>query len=99
MVAAGETPLEDIIASIDKGIYVGRFSGGEPSVNGDFSGVAKNSFLIENGKLTKPLRETMIAGNLAELLLNIGQISVETVNDGVTVLPYVSFPDVTISGK
>lgn len=99
VVAAGETPLEDIIASIDKGIYVGRFSGGEPSVNGDFSGVAKNSFLIENGKLTKPLRETMIAGNLAELLLNIGQISVETVNDGVTVLPYVSFPDVTISGK
>jgi PmbA protein len=41
----------------------------------------------------------MISGNLAELLLNIGQISKETVNDGFTVLPYVSFPGVTISGK
>ena len=99
VIEPGDTPLSDIIASVDRGIYVGRFSGGEPSVNGDFSGVAKNSFLIENGKLTKPLRETMISGNLAELLLNIGQISKETVNDGFTVLPYVSFPGVTISGK
>ena len=99
IVEAGDVPLADIIASVDRGIFVGRFSGGEPSSNGDFSGVAKNSFLIENGKLTKPLQETMISGNLADILLNIGQISKETVNDGASVLPYVSFPGITISGK
>ena len=61
--------------------YSNRFSGGMPGVNGDFSGVAKNSFLIENGKVTTPISETMISGNLAEMLNSIIAVSADTVCD------------------
>lgn len=98
-VKAGEKPFEEMIKSIEKGILVCRFSGGEPSDNGDFSGVAKNSFLIENGKVTCPLSETMISGNFADMLQNVSGISSDVLADGSCVMPYVAFDGVTVSGK
>ena len=95
----GDVSLDDMIKGIERGIVVGRFSGGEPSSNGDFSGVAKNSFLIENGKITKALSETMISGNLADMMNNLVAISKERVEDGASVLPYAAFGGITISGK
>ncbi len=99
VMAPGETNIADIIGGTEKGIIVGRLSGGEPGVNGDFTGVAKNSFYIENGKITSAVSETMISGNLAELLKNLRAISKEVILDGSTVLPYAAFDNVTISGK
>ena len=99
VIAPGNKPIADIIASIDKGILVGRFSGGQPSSNGDFSGVAKNSFLIENGKIGPALSETMIAGNMADMLNRLRDISSEQVADGMMALPYMAFDGITISGK
>ncbi len=99
VMAAGDTPLHEMIAGIDRGIVVGRFSGGEPSSNGDFSGVAKNSFLIEKGKIVGALSETMISGNLAEMLNRLVAISREQVADGAMVLPYAAFGGITVSGK
>lgn len=78
---------------------VGRFSGGAPGISGDFSGVAKNSFLIENGKITDAVSETMISGNLAEMLNSLVDISSDTVADGESVMPYAAFSGVTVSGK
>ena len=98
-VHAGSTPYSELIGKIKKGILVCRLSGGNPAGNGDFSGVAKNSFLIENGKITTPVSETMISGNLAEMLKNITDISKETAEDGSCVLPWVAFDGVTVSGK
>lgn len=95
----GEKSLDEIISGIEKGIIVGRFSGGQPSSNGDFSGVAKNSFLIENGKVTDALSETMISGNLADMLRSVYGISSNTVSDGIGVLPYAAFSGITVSGK
>ena len=95
----GDKTLEELTASIENGLLVGRFSGGEPSPNGDFSGVAKNSFRIQNGKLGKAVNETMISGNLAELLRHVGGISAELVCSGSYVLPWVVFRDVVISGS
>ena len=99
IMAPGDKPLLEIIASIDKGILVGRFSGGQPASNGDFSGVAKNSFLIENGKIGPALAETMISGNLADMLRRVRAISKETVSEGMTVLPYAAFDGITVSGR
>ncbi len=99
IVQPGDTPLADIIAGIERGIIVGRFSGGEPGTGGDFSGVAKNSFLIENGKITCALSETMISGNIGALLKDIRAISKETVADGSSVLPAIAFGGVTVSGQ
>lgn len=98
-VHAGTTPYDELVGKINKGILVCRLSGGNPASNGDFSAVAKNSFLIENGKITKPVLETMISGNLAEMLNNITDISKETAEDGSCVFPWVAFDGVTVSGK
>lgn len=99
VIAPGDKSIDEIIASIDRGIIVGRFSGGEPTSSGDFSGVAKNSFLIENGKIGPALSETMISGNMSAMLNNLRAISKEQVADGSTVLPYMAFDGITISGK
>lgn len=99
VIEGGDTPYSDMIKHIKKGLIVGRFSGGEPGTNGDFSGVAKNSFLIEDGMIRGAVSETMINGNLAELLNSITDISKETVCDGTSVLPYIAFDHVVISGK
>ena len=97
-VKPGDESLDKLIAGIEKGILVCRFSGGEPANNGDFSGVAKNSFLIENGKIAYPVSETMISGNMAEMLFHVRGFSAETVCDGSSVLPYAAFDGVTVSG-
>lgn len=99
IIEGGDTPYEELVKGIKRGLIVGRFSGGRPSINGDFSGVAKNSFLIEDGRVTGAVSETMISGNIAQMLLNIVDISRETVADGSDVLPYIAFDKIVISGK
>jgi len=98
-VRAGEKKLEEIIAGIEKGLLVMRFSGGEPAASGEFSGVAKNSFLIENGEITGALTETMISGCVPEMLRQIRDISNDTLKDGNVSLPYIAFNGLTISGR
>ena len=95
----GDTSCEDMIRQIKKGLIIGRFSGGQPGINGEFSGVAKNSFLIEDGKIVGAVSETMISGNLADMLNNLVSVSKETVSDGTSVLPYMAFGGFTVSGK
>lgn len=99
LVLPGEKKLADIIGSIEKGIYVQRLSGGSPAANGEFSGVAKNSFLIENGKITRAVSETMVTMNMAEIIRNVRGISRETANDGMGPQPWIAMDGVTVSGK
>ncbi len=99
VIESGETPLDEMIKGIEKGVIIGRFSGGNPSTNGEFSGVAKNGFYIENGQILHALSETMISGNLAEMLNNLVSISKETLIDGSVVAPYIAFDGITVSGK
>ena len=99
IVAPGEDSLEDIISGIDKGLLVSRFSGGSPASNGDFSGIAKNSFLIEKGRVTQAVSETMISGNLAQMVQKLRGISRQRVQDGQRVLPWIAVEGITISGK
>lgn len=98
-IPAGNQSLDEIIAGIDHGVLVMRFSGGEPAPSGEFSGVAKNSFLIENGKLGAALTETMISDCVPEMLNNIRAISSDLLKDGANSIPYIAFDGVTISGK
>lgn len=98
-VQSGDKTLEEIISGIDKGILVMRFSGGSPAPSGEYSGVAKNSFLIENGKIAGALTETMISGCVPDMLKQIRGISSDTLKDGNGSLPYIAFDGITISGK
>ena len=97
MVSGSTSSLDDMIKNIKKGVLLCRFSGGSPSDSGDFSGVAKNSYYIENGQIKFPIIETMISGNIAQMFLNIKNISHETVDFGDSILPWISFDGITVS--
>ncbi len=99
IIEPGEKSFEEIVSSIDKGLLVCRLSGGRPAANGDFSGVAKNSFYIENGEIKHAVKETMISGNIKEMFNNITSISNERINNGLQISPWIQFSDITISGK
>lgn len=99
VVEGGNTSLQDIIKNTKKGIILGRFSGGNPANNGDFAGVAKNSFYVEDGEIKYALSETMISSNLYDMFNNIEDISKETINSGSTILPWIKVNGINISGK
>lgn len=99
VVAGGATPYEELVRGVKRGILLGRFSGGRPSENGDFSGVAKNSYYVEDGKILYPVSETMISGNLVQLFQDLAAVSRETIAYGSSVYPWMRAPGVTISGK
>jgi PmbA protein len=99
LIPSGDTTVADIVASTPRGIVLSRFSGGQPNNNLDFSGVAKNSFYVEDGRIRFPLVETMVSGNLQTLLLDIKAISRESINFGGHQYPFLAAGGVTISGK
>jgi len=99
VVPPGTKSEAEIIAGTERGVLLTRFSGGMPNENLDFSGIAKNSFYVENGKVKHPLAETMISGNLRELLLAIRAISKETLDSGGSRLPTIAAGGVTIHGR
>ena len=97
VVDAGSTPLADMIRAVRAGIVITRFSGGRPNDKGDFSGIAKNSYYVENGAIAYPISETMVSGNMASLLTNIVAVSKERADYGSGVFPWVRVADVGIS--
>ena len=96
---SGDTSLKDMIKNVKKGIILCRFSGGNPSDNGEFSGIAKNSYYVENGEIKFPISETMISGNIAKMLLTIKSVSKESIHFGYSQFPWVTVGDLTISGN
>ena len=93
----GTTSLADMVGSVKRGAIVGRLSMGNPAANGNFSGVIKNSFLIENGEAGTALAETMIAGNMAQMLLDIVAVSREVIDFGAQRLPWVRIANLHFS--
>ncbi|CAN5421120.1 TldD/PmbA family protein [soil metagenome] len=98
VIDAGTSSLEDMIKKTKKGLLLARFSGGSPAANGDFSGVVKNSFLIEDGRVTTPVSEMMISGNAFELMKSVTAVSRERVNDGGTLTPWIAVDGITFAG-
>jgi PmbA protein len=98
-VSTGDKTFDDIVAATERGIVLGRFSGGTPNQKLDFSGVAKNSFYVEDGEIRFPIHETMIAGNFGDLLKAIRGIGSTAVNFGGHAYPALAASGVTISTK
>ncbi|MGB0646168.1 MAG: TldD/PmbA family protein [Bradymonadia bacterium] len=66
---AGKREPEEIIDSVKHGIYASSFTNGSVMIGaGDFSFYIKTGYLIENGKLTRPIKDTNIIGNGPEVL-------------------------------
>ena len=71
----GDMPPEDIISQTKNGIYITDFSGGSvQSATGQFVFNAKFAMLIENGKLTTPLKGGTLIGNPYEALMHMDMI-------------------------
>jgi TldD protein len=65
----GTSDPADIIASVDHGVYVARLGGGQVNTaSGDFVFGMVEAYLIENGRLTAPLREGQLIGNGPKVL-------------------------------
>ena len=69
---SGNAEPEGIIASVSKGIYVDELSNGQVKIGeGDFTFFVKSGYLIENGRLTAPIKDINIIGNGPQALADI----------------------------
>lgn len=72
---AGNDDPEDIVKSVKKGIYIARIGGGNVSwVTGRFVFSVPEGYLIEDGKITKPLKGIQLMGSGPEVLKNIVKV-------------------------
>lgn len=102
MIRPGQQSKEELIGDVERGILVTRFSSSPNPVSGDISGVVKGGLLIEHGRLTRPLIETMFSGNLFEFLSRLSGLSRETERlafpqEVGLVSPYIRIDDVAIT--
>ncbi|MFV8756199.1 TldD/PmbA family protein [Nannocystaceae bacterium ST9] len=71
----GQDDPEDIIRSVQRGIYAKKFSGGQVNIsNGDFVFSLTEGYLIEDGKLTAPLKGVNLIGNGPEALATVSMV-------------------------
>jgi TldD protein len=71
----GEFAPEEIIASIDKGIYAPNFGGGQVDItSGKFVFSTSEAYLIEKGKITTPIKGATLIGNGPEAMQKISMI-------------------------
>ena len=69
---SGNAKAEDLIAGVKKGIYVDEFSNGQVQIGeGDFTFYVKSGYLIENGRLTMPVKDINIIGNGPQALADM----------------------------
>ena len=72
---AGKYAHEEIIASVKKGIYAENFRGGQVDItNGKFVFSASDAFLIENGKITQPVKGVTLIGDGPTVLTKVSMV-------------------------
>jgi len=72
----GNVTEEDIIASVKNGIYADNFTNGQVQIGaGDFTFFVKSGYLIENGKLTQPIKDVNIIGNGPKALADVTMVA------------------------
>jgi TldD protein len=112
--ANGPHSKDEIIASVKKGIYCSNFTNGQVNIGaGDFTFYVKNGYLIENGKLTRPITDVNIIGNGPKVLEKIDMVAGDLAfdeggwncgKDGQSVpvslgMPTVRVAQITVGGR
>ena len=105
---AGETPPEDIIRSVKKGLYAVAFGGGQVDItNGKFVFSSSEAYLIENGKVTRPVKGATLIGNGPDVLTRVSMVGTDLKldegvgtcgKDGQSVPVGVGLPTIKIDG-
>jgi len=100
----GTTSFDELIASVEKGVLITEMAGlhsGANSVSGDFS-FSADGFLIEGGKIARPIEQITVAGNFYELLKNIQTIGsdlrFQSMGKGGVGMPSLLVDGLSISG-
>lgn len=71
----GEYDQEEIIASMDKGIYAVDFSGGQVDItSGNFVFTTQEAYWVEHGKIQYPIKQTTLAGNGPDVIQRISMV-------------------------
>jgi TldD protein len=74
----GDTPPEDIIRSVPRGLYAMSFGGGQVDItSGKFVFSASEAYLIEDGKVTRPVKGATLIGNGPEVLTRISMVGTD----------------------
>ena len=72
---AGQSEPEDILRSVKKGLYAVSFGGGQVDItNGKFVFSASEAYLIEDGKVTKPVKGATLIGNGPDVLTRVSMV-------------------------
>jgi len=72
---AGESDPEDILRTVKKGLYAVSFGGGQVDItNGKFVFSASEAYLIEDGKVTRPVKGATLIGNWPEILTRVSMV-------------------------
>jgi len=73
-IAAGRDAPEDIVRSVNKGFYVASLSGGQVEDSGKFTFSVSLGFLIEDGKLGRPVKQATLIGTNIDILNRIDRV-------------------------
>ncbi len=105
---AGESDPEEIIRSVDRGIYCVAFNGGQVNIsNGDFVFSVTEGYMIESGRVTAPIRNVNLIGNGPDVLRKVAAVGSDFKlgdgrwtcgKDGQSVPVGVGVPTTLISG-
>ena len=78
LIAPGNTAPEEIIRSVDKGLFVEKMGGGQVNtVNGEFVFEVSEGYLIENGEIAAPVRGATLTGNGPDVLKRIVMVGTD----------------------
>lgn len=105
---AGESAPEDIIRSVKRGLYAVSFGGGQVDItSGKFVFSASEAYLIEDGKVTKPVKGATLIGNGPDVLTRVSMVGADLKldegvgtcgKDGQSVPVGVGLPTIKIDG-
>jgi TldD protein len=82
---AGKHDPEEVLASVDNGLYAVNFAGGQVDItSGKFVFSASEAYLIENGKVTRPVKGATLIGNGPEVMTRVSMVANDLqLDDGV----------------
>ena len=85
LLLAGPHDPEEILRSVKRGVYARKFGGGQVDIaNGDFVFSLTESYLVEDGKLTTPLKGVNLIGNGPDVLRRVSMLGHDVeVSDGI----------------
>ncbi|MFB2892745.1 TldD/PmbA family protein [Aerosakkonemataceae cyanobacterium BLCC-F50] len=110
-IAPGDYSLEDLFNSVDKGIYCKKMGGGSVGATGEFNFGVDEAYLIENGKITKPLKGAVLIGEAKEIMNKISMSSKDlelsagfcgSISGSVYVTvgqPHIKVDSITVGGR